>query len=279
MHPADFRFATAVDYLIYPLPSYNRQPRVGAGVAILVLYYLLLIPLLTTYLHLLYHVMFNPGYLPLGAERLQEIAAVQASKPSWKRLAWPRGSANTRQSEKVDVSSDLERGSNGLSGSDLQGEQLPWDTFYKKEVFVCQEDGRPAYCSKCCHFKTDRGHHCREIDRCVRKMDHFCPWYVTPVPFDLLLLTGHRVGGVVSETSFKLFIQFVAYTAVYCTFALIVSAFFTAELRREVRLQVARYCLVSTANTHIRLALLTRIGVHALDCKCIALSTPILYNR
>lgn len=177
VHPADLEFVTAVDYLISPLPSYHRQPRVGAGVAILVIYYLLLIPLLTTYLHLLYHVTLNPGYLPLGAERLQEIAAAQASKPSWKRFVWPRGSVNTRQSEKVDVSSDLEQGSNGLSaGLDLQGEQLPWDTFYKKEVFVCQEDGRPAYCSKCCHFKTDRGHHCREIDRCVRKMDHFCPW-------------------------------------------------------------------------------------------------------
>ncbi|KAF7592634.1 palmitoyltransferase pfa5 [Aspergillus hancockii] len=48
-------------------------------------------------------------------------------------------------------------------------------------------------------------------------MDHFCPW----------------VGGVVSETSFKFFIQFVFYAMVFCTYALIVCAIFTAELRRE----------------------------------------------
>lgn len=52
------------------------------------------------------------------------------------------------------------------------------ESFYTKDVFVCQEDGRPPYCSKCCQFKIDRAHHCREVDRCVRKMDHFCPWYV-----------------------------------------------------------------------------------------------------
>jgi len=39
---------------------------------------------------------------------------------------------------------------------------------------------------------------------------------------------------VVSETSFNFFIQFVTYTAIFCTFVLIVSAYFTAELKRQV---------------------------------------------
>ena len=38
---------------------------------------------------------------------------------------------------------------------------------------------------------------------------------------------------MVSETSFKFFIQFVFYTFIFCTFALIVCAVFTAELKRE----------------------------------------------
>jgi palmitoyltransferase len=42
---------------------------------------------------------------------------------------------------------------------------------------------------------------------------------------------------VVSEKSFKFFIQFVFYTAVFCAFVLIVLAIFTAELRREVSLR------------------------------------------
>lgn len=45
---------------------------------------------------------------------------------------------------------------------------------------------------------------------------------------------SYRVGGVVSETSFKFFIQFVSYTSMFCIFCLVVYAVSTAELRREV---------------------------------------------
>ena len=48
------------------------------------------------------------------------------------------------------------------------------------------------------------------------------------------MLTAARVGGVVSETSFKFFIQFVGWTAIYCFFNLIVAAYFLAEYRRKV---------------------------------------------
>ncbi|KAJ5723860.1 hypothetical protein N7488_001895 [Penicillium malachiteum] len=207
-----------IDYLIHPLPSYHRKPRVGAGVVILVLYFILLIPMLGTYLRLLYNVTFNPGYLPLGAERLAEDAKEESSKTSGTRLGWRRGPAKSQEPEKGDETLDVEQGVMRQPETQVsQSESLGLETFYTKEVFVCQDDGRPQYCSTCCQFKTDRAHHCREIDRCVRKMDHFCPW----------------VGGVVTETTFKFFVQFVAYTALYCTFALIVSAFFTAELRRD----------------------------------------------
>lgn len=56
---------------------------------------------------------------------------------------------------------------------------------------------------------------------------------------DRTRLTFSRVGGVVSETSFKFFIQFVFYTMVFCLFCLIVCAYFVAELKREVRFSPA----------------------------------------
>lgn len=60
-------------------------------------------------------------------------------------------------------------------------------------------------------------------------MDHFCPW----------------VGGIVSETSFKFFIQFLFYTAAFCTHTLIFSAYFLAERsRRGYRLDVHWVLLV-----------------------------------
>lgn len=42
-------------------------------------------------------------------------------------------------------------------------------------------------------------------------------------------LTYFRAGGIISETSFKFFIQFLVYAALYCVFCLIVSAYYTAK--------------------------------------------------
>lgn len=47
-------------------------------------------------------------------------------------------------------------------------------------------------------------------------------------------LTSSRVGGVVSESSFKYFLQFVVYAAMWTGFVLIVLAIYMAELRRNV---------------------------------------------
>ena len=32
------------------------------------------------------------------------------------------------------------------------------------------------YCEVCRGYKAPRAHHCRQCDRCVKKMDHHCPW-------------------------------------------------------------------------------------------------------
>ncbi|KAE8386329.1 zf-DHHC-domain-containing protein [Aspergillus alliaceus] len=210
-----------IDYLIHPLPKYDRSPRIGTGAAIVTVYYVFLIPVIVTYLRLLYNVIWNPGFLPRGSPSLLDQQNAEVPTPHRRESKRRKRSHRMpKTTEKSDISDevDIERGVDHNAG----GNAFPLDTkglesFYTKDVFVCQPDGRPTYCSTCCQYKTDRAHHCREVDRCVRKMDHFCPW----------------VGGVVSETSFKFFIQFVSYTTVFCTFALIVCAIFTAELRRE----------------------------------------------
>ncbi|KAF8460330.1 DHHC palmitoyltransferase-domain-containing protein [Kalaharituber pfeilii] len=80
--------------------------------------------------------------------------------------------------------------------------------FYNMDAFICENDGLPRWCYHCNCWKPDRSHHCGELGRCVRKMDHFCPW----------------VGGVVGETSFKYFYQTVCYGVLYCAYLLIVTA-------------------------------------------------------
>lgn len=142
-------------------------------------YYALLIPVVATYFRLMYNVIWDPGYLPLGAERVKADSTSQDSKRTHsKRRRSSRKASDAEKATQPEV--DLERGMNDHAGGKaFQLDPAGLESFYTKDVFVCQEDGRPPWCSTCCQFKTDRAHHCREVDRCVRKMDHFCPWYVT----------------------------------------------------------------------------------------------------
>lgn len=71
-----------------------------------------------------------------------------------------------------------------------------------KDIFICEPDGTPKWCPTCRIWRPDRSRHCREKDRCILKLDHFCPW----------------VGGVTSEQSMKFFIQFNTYTVLYTIF-------------------------------------------------------------
>lgn len=48
--------------------------------------------------------------------------------------------------------------------------------WYSRDVYVCEPDGKPKWCWHCNCYKPDRSHHCSEVQRCVYKMDHFCPW-------------------------------------------------------------------------------------------------------
>ncbi|TAQ83197.1 hypothetical protein B7494_g8480 [Chlorociboria aeruginascens] len=87
------------------------------------------------------------------------------------------------------------------------------ELFYTKDVFVCEPDGRPRWCSECGNWKPDRAHHLSTAGRCAYKSDHYCPW----------------VGGVVGESSFKYFIQFTGYTVLFCAHLLVVMAIYVHE--------------------------------------------------
>lgn len=54
------------------------------------------------------------------------------------------------------------------------------DEWFQRDAFVCENDGLPRWCVHCQLWKPDRSHHCSELQRCVWRMDHFCPWLVTP---------------------------------------------------------------------------------------------------
>ena len=237
----------AIDYLINPPADLFVQRRPGAAAAILFFYYLLLIPTLVCYARLLYVIITNPGYVPRGAtwyqQRKEKAASslrksshghhsrrASALKNTEKSIHQPQSRpANTQDLESggsnhssnlatptkhTSASSSSAASSSSSSGHINNATEIP---FWQRDIFVCNPDGRPTFCSSCFTHKPDRTHHCSEVDRCVLKMDHFCPW----------------VGGIVSETSFKYFIQFLVYAACFCIMVLTTMAVFIAERRRS----------------------------------------------
>ncbi|KAF2732360.1 zf-DHHC-domain-containing protein, partial [Polyplosphaeria fusca] len=150
-----------IEHLIRPR---NGQERRSTGIALIVVYCVLLVPVLLTFMRLLHVVWSNPGVVPFG----------------------------NRSSEKQTASTKY---------------------FDRLDAYVCDFDGRPLWCDKCNNWKPDRAHHSSQIGRCIRRMDHFCPY----------------AGGIISETSHKFFIQFLFYTAIYTGYVMIVMAIFLAE--------------------------------------------------
>jgi palmitoyltransferase len=192
-----------IDYLLRPSASSGLQPRTGTAIAILTIFYILLCLLLVSYARLVSTILLNPGVVPRG--------------PQWYVEREQRRKVEKRGTEKT-VEEDTDSGQ-GVSakGTLPDAESYRVQDFWLKDVFVCQWDGRPRFCSHCYNYKVDRVHHCSELNRCVYKMDHFCPW----------------VGGVVSETSFKFFIQFTFWTGVFCFFNVVHISYFLRQRQRH----------------------------------------------
>ncbi|KFB38703.1 hypothetical protein ZHAS_00006104 [Anopheles sinensis] len=71
-------------------------------------------------------------------------------------------------------------------------------------------------CTRCETYRPPRAHHCRICKRCIRRMDHHCPW----------------INNCVGERNQKYFLQFLLYVcalAVYSIFLIVISWLYPCE--------------------------------------------------
>ena len=64
-------------------------------------------------------------------------------------------------------------------------------------------------CTRCEMYRPPRAHHCRICRRCIRRMDHHCPW----------------INNCVGEWNQKYFIQFLFYVAILSAYSLFLVGF------------------------------------------------------
>jgi palmitoyltransferase len=131
----------------------------------------------SAYFRILYTVYLNPGFVPHG---LQYHANKDGKKDAHYHGVKPAGEGFSEKSFRSRVQAAKGGRLQGVPFSDTVGgpraEATGLEEFYTKDVFVCDGDGLPMWCYQCKTWKPDRAHHCSDVNRCVRKMDHFCPW-------------------------------------------------------------------------------------------------------
>ncbi|KAF4969740.1 hypothetical protein FSARC_3083 [Fusarium sarcochroum] len=197
------------DVIVYCCVEYflKKEGKTATAIVLVVLYTIFFILMTASYIRTYTTIQFNAGFVPWTADR----EALEAEREKRKKnggdieaLSW--------------APPDMDPDSPGL------------ESFYSKDVFICEVDGLPKWCSECRNWKPDRAHHSGEYGRCVFKMDHVCPW----------------MGGIISETSFNFFTQFTFYCTCYCVIVLGANGY-TLDLRRRAGESVDARLIVGLA--------------------------------
>ena len=126
------------------------------------------------YLRLLYVIATNPGYVVRS-----RVSPDNDSRPSPKPEYVPLG-AHLGASTMNNASCKSNEPNLDYLGI-IEGRTRPpvgLEEVYKKDAYICDVHGLPIFCNSCWVWKPDRAHHCSEVNHCVRRMDHYCPWYV-----------------------------------------------------------------------------------------------------
>jgi palmitoyltransferase len=130
--------------------------------ALITLYCVFFTLTVLSYARTFYAAHTKPGLVPLSDKRRDALRRREERRnnPHTKREADDLEEAEEPDWMPVDMNPD----SPGL------------ERFYSKQIFTCEPDGRPRWCTLCWNWKPERASHSTELGRCVHKMDHLCPW-------------------------------------------------------------------------------------------------------
>ncbi|KAA3679121.1 palmitoyltransferase ZDHHC3/7/25 [Paragonimus westermani] len=103
-------------------------------------------------------------------------------------------------------------------------------------------------CTRCSMFRPPRAHHCRVCRRCVRRMDHHCPW----------------INNCVGEYNQKYFVLFLIYVGILCIYALILVAVCRAVIASEMSKASEESNPIVVAHTVILVAICCLFGLFVL---------------
>jgi palmitoyltransferase len=127
----------------YLLDKHNDN---GAAIAVLVVYFVLFLFMAASYFRLTHLTFFHPPFVPLGS------AAIRAREAR-------RQARNERNTEDVIGGSQYNDSDDGQNDPNSPGLEL----FYSKDVFVCDQNGKPRWC-----------YHCKNVRSRSAKLHIFC---------------------------------------------------------------------------------------------------------
>ncbi|KAK9432001.1 DHHC palmitoyltransferase-domain-containing protein [Lipomyces doorenjongii] len=190
----------------------------------------------------------GPGLVPRGWGKISErsLAAKEMGSNGNSGLHTVPGqtglaTATSRQSQErtrgITPERDLENQAYGIANEN----DVP-------EAFTCESDGYPLWCSRCQSVKPDRAHHSSELDRCVIKMDHYCPW----------------VGTIIGFKNYKLFYLFVVTCFSFTMFVFVTLTIYTVIYANERGHVTAQFVVVDALSGIFTALLVPFVSMHTL---------------
>ncbi|SCV05636.1 LANO_0H11848g1_1 [Lachancea nothofagi CBS 11611] len=88
------------------------------------------------------------------------------------------------------------------------------DTIIPPEIYQCDPQGYPLWCTACKSIKANRTHHSSTLGYCVPRFDHYCMW----------------IGTVVGRKNYRLFVQFALYLWCFCILVIASTASFLSRI-------------------------------------------------